>query len=52
MDFDDNPFLLHSDGTTLFIKNKNGKVLWTKRIDLHARWKYQITELLVTSKNY
>ena len=23
-----------TDGTTLFIKNKKGKVLWTKRIDL------------------
>lgn len=33
-DFDDNPALLNSDGTTLFIKNKNGKVLLTKHINL------------------
>lgn len=34
MDFDDNPALLQSDGSNLFVKNKKGKVLWTKRIDL------------------
>ena len=34
MDFDDNPQLLTSDGTTLFIKNKNGKLLWTKKINV------------------
>lgn len=30
MDFDDNPEILTTDGSTLFVKNKNGKVLWTK----------------------
>lgn len=34
MDFDDNPALLESDGTTLFVKNKNGKVLWIKKVEL------------------
>jgi hypothetical protein len=31
MDFDDNPALLTTDGSTLFVKNKNGNILWTKR---------------------
>ena len=34
MDFDDNPALLQSDGTTLFIKNKNGKLLWKRHLNL------------------
>ena len=34
MDFDDNPAILTIEGTTLFVKNKNGKILWTKLVDL------------------
>jgi len=34
MDFDDNPAILTSDGNTLFVKNKNGKILWTKLISI------------------
>ena len=30
LDFDFNPSSFTSDGTTLYIKNKNGKMLWTK----------------------
>lgn len=30
MDFDDNPASISSDGVKLFIKNKSGKVLWTR----------------------
>jgi len=29
MDFDDNPASISSDGKLLFVKNKNGKLLWT-----------------------
>jgi len=29
--YDDNPASLDHDGTTLFVKNKAGKVLWTKK---------------------
>ena len=32
LDFDDNPAILTSDGTTLFVKNKNGKILWSLKI--------------------
>ena len=32
MDFDDNPATLTTDGRTLFVKNKSGKILWTKKI--------------------
>lgn len=31
MDLDTNPVSLTTDGTTLFVKNKNGKILWTKK---------------------
>lgn len=49
MDFDDNPALLESDGTTLFVKNKNGKVLWTKRVDLGGI-EISNSELLTTAR--
>ncbi len=32
MDFDDNPAILTTDGNLLFVKNKSGKILWTKNI--------------------
>lgn len=31
-DFDDNPAILESSSNTLFVKNKSGKVLWTKKM--------------------
>lgn len=34
MDFDDNPAFLSADGNTLYTKNKNGKVLWTKLVSI------------------
>jgi len=34
MDFDDNPASLYTDGNTLYIKNKSGKILWTKHLSL------------------
>lgn len=33
MDLDDNPTSFDTEGLLLFIKNKNGKVLWTKKLD-------------------
>ena len=47
MDFDDNPALLESDGTTLFVKNKNGKLLWTKAVNIP---KYELITNLNQSK--
>lgn len=35
LDVDDNPSTLSADGTSLFVKNKNGKVLWTKSISFN-----------------
>ncbi len=35
IDFDDNPESLYSDGNKLFVKNKNGKVLWTLNVNLN-----------------
>jgi hypothetical protein len=32
IDFDDNPSILNADMTTLFVKNKNDKILWTKKL--------------------
>ena len=37
MDFDDNPASLATDGTTLFIKNQNGKILRTKLMPFDTR---------------
>lgn len=34
IDFDNNPAILTTDGTTLFVKNRNGKILWTKFVDI------------------
>ncbi len=31
LDLDDNPASLTTDGITLFVKNKNGKILWTRK---------------------
>ena len=33
-DFDDNPAGLFDDGNTIYIKNKNGKVLWTRLVSI------------------
>jgi hypothetical protein len=35
-DFDENPSVLENEGKTLYIKNKSGRVLWTKRIDFDS----------------
>ena len=37
IDFDDNPSELTSDGTLLFVKNGNGKILWTKAVGIDTR---------------
>ncbi len=37
IDLDDNPSSLSSDGSTLYIKNKNDRVLWTKKISIDNR---------------
>lgn len=34
MDWDDNPATLTADGSILYIKNKNGKNLWTKLVNV------------------
>jgi len=34
MDFDDNPASISADGQCIFIKNKNGKLLWTKLVSV------------------
>lgn len=31
LDFDDNPAILENNGTTLYVKNKNGKLLWSRQ---------------------
>lgn len=36
IDFDDNPAILTTDGTTLFVKNKNSRVLWTLNVNLNV----------------
>jgi hypothetical protein len=37
LDFDYNPYSLYSDSKTLYIKNINGKVLWTKALTLPSK---------------
>ncbi len=49
MDFDDNPVLLQADGSNLFVKNKNGKVLWTKHVNLGGD-EFSNFELLSTAR--
>lgn len=34
IDFDNNPAVINTDGGTLFVKNKNGKILWTKLVSI------------------
>lgn len=34
VDWDVNPAILTTDGGILFVKNKNGKILWTKKVSL------------------
>lgn len=34
-DFDDNPYTIASDGQLLLVKNKNGRVLWTLKVNLN-----------------
>lgn len=34
MDFDDNPAILKAEGGVLYVKNKNGKVLWAKLVNV------------------
>ncbi|MGQ9644860.1 MAG: hypothetical protein ACUVT3_13465, partial [Ignavibacterium sp.] len=47
-DWDDNPSLLESDGATLFVKNKNGKLLWTKSVNIS---KYELQSNFGYSKS-
>ncbi len=42
--FDENPAILESVGKTLYVKNKSGRVLWTKEINYDAN--------LISSDNY
>lgn len=44
-DFDYNPAILRTDGAILYIKNKNGKILWTKHIQLGESTNNDITIL-------
>lgn len=37
IDLDDNPSSLSADSSTLYIKNSNDKVLWTKKVSFDAR---------------
>mgnify|MGYP000141499547 CR=1 FL=1 len=37
MDFDDNPVSLTSDGSLLYVRNKNGKVLWSKKVEVSQK---------------
>ena len=34
VDWDDNPAIIESNGFTLLVKNKNGRILWSKKVDL------------------
>jgi len=34
--FDDNPAVLFNQGNNLFVENKSGKVLWTKKMDINS----------------
>ncbi|MFZ1517292.1 MAG: hypothetical protein WAU11_00865 [Ignavibacteriaceae bacterium] len=34
IDFDKNPNTLHTDGNALFIKNKNGRIIWTTNVKI------------------
>lgn len=47
LDFDDNPATYSADGKTLFIKNKNGKVLWKKAINFNDYGKTNQRELTI-----
>ncbi len=42
--FDENPAILESKGKTLYVKNKSGRVLWTKEINYDGK--------LISSDNY
>jgi hypothetical protein len=35
-DFDENPSVLENEGKTLYIKNKSGRILWTKSVDFDS----------------
>ncbi len=41
LDFDNNPAVLENVGKTLLVKNKNGKVLWTKEMKLDFKIGYE-----------
>lgn len=45
LDFDDNPATYSADGRTLYIKNKNGKVLWKKMFFVNKSTLENITEI-------
>lgn len=42
-DFDDNPAYIEGEGQTMFVKNKSGKILWTKRITYFTEISLHIT---------
>lgn len=39
-DYDNNPSVLCSEGQTLYVKNKSGRVLWTKQLGYNNRFNY------------
>ena len=47
LDFDDNPAVIENKGTSLLIKNKNGKILWTRKlwIYLDDQFQYMLSNL-------
>lgn len=45
VDWDDNPSLFSISSNTLFVKNKNNKVLWTKRVETFSDEKISANEL-------
>jgi len=52
IDFDDNPYSLTTDGTLLYVKNKNAKILWSKKISLTKEAKNDPNLLGLSCKLY
>lgn len=46
IDFDDNPAILTFNGDKLFVKNKNSRILWSKKVDLpkDASWRKRLLD--------
>ena len=47
LDLDDNPAVIENKGTSLLVKNKNGKILWTTKlwIKLEDNFQYMLSNL-------